>query len=443
MKKILLTTLCSVLVFSSCEKIAVEVEDENPSVVAGPEYGSAKLNIVTRAGGSDGEENTIAEGRIYIFNSLGNCVQLLSTNEETNQATARLSAGSYNLYAVAGDDLSRFTLPIMSEATPASVIKLLDGKVMDDLMMASADVELEDGETVNQRMELKHKVICLDEIEIKQVPLTVTKVELSLTPLYSSVQLNGDYPATPTESYKISLQKETDGDGKTWKATPNQMLFPSKGNPTIKVSITNDEGTIAYSYNAAEELPANHHISIVGTYKAAQGVTLTGILTDGGWEEDRIITFDFDEKNTAYYPVAGQFCNGYYVVSVDDVHRKAVLLSQAHGIDYVAPSKGSGPELWKQAFVAPMASLEKPENITGSWRLPTEDEARIFTQDPNAIFYDTSEKPYTSITIFCLAGETLKWAESRTEDYETYTFRSGTTGFVEGMYLRPVIDIAY
>lgn len=430
-----IAAVCVVLCFFSCERITTEGDSEVPSTILDPGLCSAKLNIITRAGVDDGEANVITDGRIYIFNSVGKCVQLLSTNEESNQTTTYLSAGSYMLYAIGGDDLSRFILPTQEEVIPASVITLQEGKVMDDLMMANAEVELEDGEIVNQNLALKHKVICVDEVEIKQIPQTVSKVEVSLTPLYASVFLNGDYPPSPTESYKIALTKQNDGT--TWKATPNQMLFPSKGNPTIKVSITTDEGVMSYSYNASEELPANHHITIVGTYKVAQGVSLTGVLTDAGWDENRTITFDFDEDSQDE-PVAGQFYYDYYVVSVDEINRTAVLLSKVE-VDYVAPADGAAQNLWLEAFVIPMSVLETPMGISGKWRLPTLAEAMLITKDPNAIYFG---KDGLSITIFFLDGNILKWAEGQITDND-YTFKSGSSKFNSGIYLRPVIDVTY
>lgn len=435
--KFFIAAFCVVTLLSSCEKISVEDDNEMPSIVDG----SAKLNIITRGGTGD-EDNVVADGRIYIFNTTGKCVQLLSINEESDQTTIQLAPGSYTLYAVGGDDLSRFSLPTASEATPTSVIKLLDGKMMDDLLMASANVELENGETLNQKLVLKHKVICVDEIEIKQIPLTATKVEVSLSPLYNSVQLNGVYPSESTESYKFTLEKEADGDGKTWKIVANQMLFPSKGNPTIKVAITTDDGTVSYSYNAVEELPANYHITIVGTY-VERGVAFTGILTDGGWEGERTITFDFDDEDQVN-PIAGHFFKGYYVVSVDEANSTAVLFSSRPGVDYVVPSSNAPVSSWLQALNTALAAHEKPTGLScGEWRLPTVSEAELIIHNPDAIYYDRSELPYTSVSFFCLDGNTLKWAEGQTNDYVNYTFLSGTSGFVSGIYLLPAIDITY
>ena len=317
--------------------------------------GSAKLNIFTSTPG-DSEEETIVEGKVYIFNSTGICVQLLSMDEESQQITTQLPPGQYTLYAIGGNDLTRFALPTQSEATSSSVITRLAGKVMDDLMMASVVVDLEEEESLNQNIALEHKVICLDDIEIRQVPQTATKVEVTFTPLYSSVCLDGSFPASPTESYKIALTKQADGS--TWKAAPDQMLFPSKGTPTVNVTISTSTGNLSYSFTA-EAFSANHHFSIVGTYQTPQGVTLTGILTAGDWGEDQEIAFDINESDVEFTPlVAGEFCGDYYVVSVDETHRKAVLLAKEK-ISYTAPSGNATNAQWKAALTAPMAALER------------------------------------------------------------------------------------
>ena len=166
---------------TACEK-AVLPEEGLASEEASLVTGSAKLNIFTSTPG-DSEEETIAEGKVYIFNSTGNCVQLLSMDEESQQITTQLPPGQYTLYAIGGNDLTRFALPTQSEATSSSVITRLAGKVMDDLMMASVVVDLEEEESLNQNIALEHKVICLDDIEIRQVPQTATKVEVTFTPL--------------------------------------------------------------------------------------------------------------------------------------------------------------------------------------------------------------------------------------------------------------------
>jgi hypothetical protein len=424
--------LSAVVLFASCEK-AVFDEDSEEGGVEAP--ATARLNIITRGATSD--ENTVKDGRIYIFNEEGKCVNLLSTDEEDNTATVMMPAGTYNLYAVGGEDLSRFILPSQEVATPKSMIKRMPDKAMDDLLMKSTTVTIADGETLNQTIALAHKVICIDELEIQQVPVSVTKVEVMLTPLYSSVYLDGTYPDTPTESYRIILNKQ--GDEKTWKASPSQMLFPSKGMPNIKITFTSETGTSSYSYTATEEFPANHHYAISGTCKATQGVTLTGILTSEDWGEKRTITFDFDDDNKSYAnPVAGKYCSGYYVVSADAAKRTAVLLSP-DTIRYTAPAQDKEASAWLEAINTALAAAEKPAGVTNNWRLPTLAEAACFTTGSQAVFVDGKG---TTKTFYATKDGELVWTfgkETSKGKEQTY----GTTKLADFIKLRPVIDITY
>lgn len=424
----------SIMLLTACEKVVLpEDEDISPNSFEEME-GAAELIISTRSG--DVDRNVVAQGRIYIFNQAGNCVQMLTTNEEISNATAHLAAGSYSLYAVGGDDLSRFVLPTQNNASPTSVITRQEGKVMDDLLMKKADVVVEDGESTNLGMVLEHKVLSISEIEIQKVPTNVTKVEVAITPLYSSIRLDGTYPDTPTESYKFALTKQS--DGKTWKSLPNQMLFPSKGTPTIKISFTTPEGTQGYSYTASEELPANHHFTIKGTYMAAQGVNITGILTAADWDEDRVIEFSFDDgDNTMYTPVVDKYCNGYYVLSVDEDLRTAVLLAKSNVV-YEVPAANSSAAVWQSALTTAMEGLSKPAGVSNNWRLPTYAEVSAVLQ--NAQLAKVSATGYTS-SLYYQDGDDIKYAYAQYTN-EGYQMRTGT-GFYGSVGLWPVIDISY
>ena len=435
MKKILLLA-CATIVLSSCEK-AVLPEDDLLSEETESTIHSAKLNIVASAA-DEADEGTLNEGKVYLFNQEDKCVQLLTMNEEDHRIEAQIPAGQYALYAIGGDDLTRFDLPSREEATPTSVITRLSGKMMTDLMMATAYLDVAEGETLNQNISLTHVVFCLDEIELREMPSEVTSVEVTLAPLYSAVQLDGSYEETPTESYKVALEKQA--DGKTWKTEKQQMLFPSKGKPTIKVSMITTTGSMSYSFTSAEELEPNHHFDIVGTYKATQGVSLSGVMTDGGWGEDRTISFDIDEKDVEVeLPVAGQFYQNYYVVSVDEAQRRAVLLAKEK-LTYTAPAEGAASSAWLASFVEPMAALEKPAGAMGNWRLPTLQEVNIFIRDTQVV--SLGAKGYTA-NFYCLDEDgVLYWAYLNPQNDENDLI-SGTAGFKQGIRLHPVIEVAF
>ena len=427
-KIVFLYALCVVIL--SCEK---SLDESDPEISGQSIQPSARLNILTRAGDEDPSENPIKQGRIYIFNSDEECIDLLTTDESTNSATTELPAGTYTLYAVGGEDLSRFTLPAKEAATPASVITRAEGKVMDDLLLKSATVTLSDNENLNQTITLDHKVFSLKAVEVANVPSNVTAVTLSVAPLYQSVKLDGTYVNNPIGSYQVALTKAATGN--TWGATPNQMLFPSKGTPTIKVSFTTSEGTQSYSYTASEELPANHHFTIKGTYVAAQGIALTGILTASDWGEDRTVTFNFDETNI---PVAGTRHDGYYVVSVNQTARTALLRATSN-VPFTAPGNtaADAPESqWLSAFDAALASYPKPADAVGDWRLPTYEEACIFLTD--ASLYTGTQ---TSVH-FCLKNGVLNWCYVADLTATPPTVSSGTS-YKSSYSLRPVITISY
>lgn len=436
MKKFLLLA-CATIVLSACEK-AVLPEDDLLSEETETTIHSAKLNIVASAADEAGE-GTLNEGKVFLFNSEGKCVQLLTMNEEDHRIEVQIPAGQYTLYAIGGDDLTRFDLPSQDEATPTSVITRLSGKIMTDLMMATAYLDVAEGETLNQNISLTHVVFCLDEIELREMPAEVTSVEVTLTPLYSAVQLDGSYEETPTESYKVALEKQADGT--TWKTENQQMLFPSKGKPTIKVSVITTMGSMSYSFTSAEELEPNHHFDIVGTFKATQGVSLSGIMTDGGWGEDRTINFDIDEKDVDEVKfVAGQFFQDYYVVSVDEAQRRAVLLAK-EDLTYTAQVEGAASSAWLASFVKPMAELAKPAGATGNWRLPTLGEVDIFARDTQVVSFNQSSG--NTVNFYCLdEKEELCWAFIHRGDNGT-ELMWGKSGFVERMRLRPVIEVAF
>ena len=432
-KLILVLNVCAVVGLSSCEKVFI-VDGENA-----PEQsdGVARLTLTTRSD-DNSDEAFMLQTRIYIFRQSEKCVQMLDINEDDNTATVQLAAGSYRLCAVGGDDLARFTLPTQADATTASIIKLQEGKVMDNFFSKQVSVTLADGDKVSENITLERKVACLNKIEVKDVPADATDVEVTLSSFYGAVQLDGTFPSSPTTDYKVALTKQSDGT--TWQAMPQTLLFPSVDTLVFSVLFTTANGVKSYSYTMNEALEANYYYSLSSTYKAQAKLDIT--LTATNWNEERIIDSDFSDANMTYLPVAGQYCNGYYVVSVNEDARTAVLLSEWILYDIPADKTQGSAGLWKAEVEKQMAALEKPVNITGSWRLPTVDEVKIFTQDPQAVSYNQQG---ISAVCFCEnANKEFGWAYTKKKD-ETYEFISEVPakGFADYLRLRPVIDISY
>ena len=421
------------LVMTSCEKeLSSEVGEEETEVLGQSPEASAHLNIITRGSGDDPDENEVSEGRIYIFNSSDQCVALLQTNDVTYQASADLAPGTYTLYAVGGSDLSRFVLPTKQQATPSSVITRVDGMVMDNLMLKTATVTITEGESVTQTIALDHKVLYVNQLDVHDVPDDVTKVEVTLSPLYKSIQLDGTYVTTDTESYKIALTQSST-TATTWQASPHQALFPSKGTPTIKVTFTSPSGVKSYSYTLSEELPANHHFTISGTYSNTNnGIAFTGLLTSSDWGEDRTITFGFDEGHHDI-PVAGQSFKNHLVLSVDESTHTALVRSKV--ISYTAPTGNATQAAWITALNTAMSAFEKPEGAIGNWRIPTLAEVEIFATNP-ALNNGNSSSPF-----FCMNGNVLEFAFG--SHLDTTPVLEHSTNYDSTVKLRAVINITY
>ena len=384
-----------------------------------------------RVGTRDGDAHSVKDGRIYVMDETGHCVSILSVSTVQPQVTKGLPKGTYDLYAVGGDDLSGLTLPEANNATTSSPISAAANQTMGDLQWGHTQVTLARGDTKELNIDLERKVVCITGISILEVPAEVTAVCVRLQPLYKTLKLDGTY-GTDDVPLDISLTKHD----ATWETIAPVYCFPSEGRAAITISMTTAEGDKNYSYvTDAEGLPVNTQVEIRATYSEAWATSIKATLTYAAWGEAKTMTFDFNEDNVGNkreggnktVPTVGQTYDGYYVVSVDAEHRKAVLLrkTQGNGI--------SNQEALEAAF-GKLAN--KPAGATGNWRLPTPAECEVFALDATLSFRAFDHGYY------CLDGETIK-----SYDIDVVNGVLKHTGFTEGFntetWFRPVIDIAY
>lgn len=430
--KLLIATACGLIALFSCSKeIVSEADNESER--------TAQLRIITRAGD---DVSQINDGRIYVFNSSGACVDILTTTEETHSASVLLPPGDYTVYAVASEDLSRFSLPSKDEASPTSEIVLGAEKEMEDFLTKSANVTLEENVPQQLNLSLERKVTCFQSITIKKVPSDVTDVTVSFGPLYKAICLNGTFP-DKTESYSISLTGNGSG---SWQASPEKMHFPSKGNPTVTISFTRGSSTKSYSCVLDQELPANHHLILEGTYTETQGVTLTGVISGEEWGDDVTITFSFDEtnseggedpnnnnNNTTY--TAGDTYNNHYIVAVNGNTLTVLSNTERDGFSINEDNMTAALNTINSALAN--WSTTTDENFTGEWRVPTNDETRAFLRDPNSF-----NIPSGSTLYYLIKDEnSLKSIRITTRDDGTRNVSTPSATIGNITRLRPVIDI--
>lgn len=422
--------------------LAAGCAKEVTDTIISDEAKTCTLNIVTRNGGNgttDGDEGstpTISEGRIYVMSGT-RCVGMIALSEGATATTLTLPAGSYEVYAVGGNDLARFTLPTEEEATTTSTIDVKTNSVMDDLLTQTATVTLSDGETRQLNMTLERRVLRIDEVTVKQVPEEVTAVELMVEPTYSTMTLAGEY-GTGTKAVKIALTEATEG---TWQVTQaQQYAYPTKGKPTITVRFTTANGVKSYSYEATEAWPANHKVSIVGTYTQPRGVSLSGTLTGTEWGEDITVSFDFDETNTTgttdnndeptETPAVGTLYKGCYVVAAEGKNITVVSNTEKRDFNNVYYNKQD--EALSTLNTA-LSTWNEEDGIEGNWRIPTKEEVNIFLSDADYITITGN----TIKRYYCMDGEELKGVAAGSN----HNVSDVTTDISSVFYLRPVMDI--
>lgn len=426
-----LAAVFCIVCLSACEK---EIVSDN---TAEQVKGNSQLVLTTRTG--DPSPVTVAQSRVYIFSSTGSCVRMLSTTESSVTAED-MAAGTYTLYAVGGDDLSKFMLPDQADATAESVIQVAEGKTMGDLLMTTATVTLQEGEERNQNLAMIRKVFCLENITIRQVPADVTAVEVALEPIYTKVKLDGTM-VDETAQQRFALTSGNDG---TWSNTTEHMLFPSKGNPSIVVYFTRGNSTKSYAYTASAAIEANHHFTIEGTYTETQGVSLMGVITGAEWGEDRTITFDFNETNVVSEdnhgggnnnpsgdaPTVGGTYLGCYVAAVNGTTVTLVSPTEEHGFNTSESKQEAASSLMNT-----IVSEWTVDGVTGTWRLPTPEEASVFLADPNYIELESG----LQYVYYVNASGTIQSVQ-----VDTSRNVIGPSNFLgQTVRLRPVIDITY
>lgn len=394
---------------------------------------TGELRVMTRSG----DENTtpLAGASVYLFNSSGACASILTSDASGTYASAKLPAGSYTLYALGGDGLSSLVLPTQAEATPSSVLTLVENQSLGDLLMTQSTVTLDDGESEDVSLALERKVLEMTSVTINQVPDDITGVQVSVGALYGQVQLNGEYVASSSAPCVITLTSQGSG---TWAATPQLITFPSKSKPVITITFTADGAEPrSYSYSSDEELLANHKYNLEGTYTEPLGVTITGTITAQAWDSSATgIAFDFDESNSTNSsssnestdgPKAGDLYNDYYVVSVDASNRKAVLLCKTD----VAYDDGVSN------INTRLSQISRIEGSTGNWRVPTLTESQAFLSDSK-----TPGINYGS-NYYCLNNGELNMVKVEKTNGTITLNDPKNVAYSSLGKLRPVIDISY
>ena len=431
MKKILLfASALAVLGLTACEKgLGNDIGD-----VGNEQVKNSVLQVRTR--GASGDGATVAYPvAVYVFEG-DECKASQTIGDEGQTLNVALTEGTYSVYAVGGVSSTDYVLPSVSDALTSSAIALQVGKVLTDLMTASATVTLVDGGTNTVTLGMTRKTMLIQDVTIKKVPSTATAVTVTIAPLWQSLTIGGTY-STTNGSSTITLTKQE--DGRTWKNNGSTYLLPPCSQPaSVSVNITMGGTTKTYTYNTSGEMEAGYKIKIDGTYTEAVGVNLTGTITGATWLGERTISFTFDEDgsstsgsdnnggdnggDTQDFPSVGDTYQGCYVlaVTVEDDEQSAEVVLLSHNERAVTSASDAESAL---------ASL----GVDGisDWMVPTKAQMDAFAAARN----DVTPAPAAVHYLY----------KNNNGVYYQYNLATGATGsanYITGINLRPVAIVS-
>ena len=428
--KTLFASALAVLGLTACEKGLVD----EAAVSTTGQVGNSVLQVRTR--GASGDGATVAYPvAVYVFEG-DECKASQTIGDEGQTLNIALTEGTYAVYAVGGVSASDYVLPSVSDALTTSAIALQEGKVLTDLMTASAMVTLVDGGANTVTLGMTRKTMLIQDVTIKKVPSAATAVTVTIAPLWQSLTIGGTYSTTNGNS-TISLTRQE--DGRTWKNNGSTYLLPPSSQPaSVSVNITVDGTTKTYTYSTSDELEAGYKINIDGTYTEAVGVNLTGTIAGATWLGERSISFTFDEDgsstsgsdnnggnnggDTQDFPSVGDTYQGCYVLAVtvenDGQSAEVMLLSPNER----AVTSASDAE-------SALASL----GVDGisDWTVPTKAQMDAFAAARN----DVTPAPAAGTYLY----------KNNNGVYYQYNLATGATGsanYITGINLRPVAIVS-
>ena len=311
---------------------------------------------------------------LYAFSEKGDCVASQTVGNAGESTRLSLPAGTYKIVSVSGYS-EGYEIP--AEPHWEDVIRLVgEAGAEVPLMIGKADVTVGADKESRLELVLSYAVTAVD-FTFSRVPSEVAAVSVVLSPLYSSINMKGDYVDA---DYALSLDCSLN-TGNLW-STRTKYVFPMNGAETtlsIVMKLKNGEVvTHGYVWKDAPKSGQPYHLH--GEY--SDGFALRGDFVVSGWKEAEEVEFTFgsvspptgeEEEDGDDAPVVdwsdlpevGSIWNGTIVADVREAGTEGVdllLLS----LDEWSIQTSQVEELLSGYSV----------NGLADWRLPTYEEAK-------------------------------------------------------------------
>ena len=261
------------LFLTSCQK-GFEEEEENLAV-------SKSLKIETRSADKTPISYPLY---LYAFNEEGNCAAQQTIESESQSISLELTSGKFHILAISGCS-EEYALPNKPKITDKIHIENSQG-AKSPMMIGKADITIGE-KNASLNITLSYAVTAISA-NLKGLPSDIASVSLVLSPVYSSMNMSGEYKDGDTQIV-IPCSLDTEN---IWSAY-NVYAFPGSANKTVlSILTTKKDGTeVTYAYTYDGQPQANRAFNVNGNYNG--GITVGGELVVKGWEEPIDVNFDF------------------------------------------------------------------------------------------------------------------------------------------------------
>ena len=363
---------------------------------------------------------------LYAFNQSGKLTASQTIDEEGKDMALTLSEGDFQVVAVAGvcDDYELPESPSLEDA----IVLSNDKGAETPLMIGKADIGVSRNAGTTAEIALSYVVAQLN-VKLKNVPTDISTVQLSISPLHSSLSMGGEFGG---DAQKIKVDCALNEDG-TWTTQPT-YIFPGSGEETtFSVYFKKEDGTeFTYGYTYKGTPEANHPFNITGSF--ADGIIVGGSFEITGWEEAINVEFTFganvvpDEEETeseepeidlSSVPEVGSIWNGTIVADIGEADETGVNLLLMSLDEWEATTSD----------ISGITDGYSVNELTG-WRLPTHEEAALL----RARFSGTGRlelneliEEYDPDLLGLADGEKERYVCTKNDAYYSFRFVSGTT----------------
>lgn len=371
-----LLAVCFIAIMYSCEQVQI------PGSISGTKE-VRQVFIETRM---TGEDTPVYPIRVFAFRaSDGRLAGEQTLADADEPLSIGLPEGAYNLFVIAG--VNGYVLSEKIEKADQKITLENGFTQTGALMHGCSYVNLqEDDITVSIQMNYQ---VCELSCTLQDVPEDVQQVELTVSPVYKSLTLNGEFsdgggsatiPASPTDQTGV------------WQI-PSAYLWGTAGSQTVlSVKMTGKEsGTQVVSSTLKRAFEPSVPYLLSGSSR--EGVYITGELEFNGWEPIVEIPFYYGEDETGgtevgedefsvdEFPAPKSVWNNYIVAGVTELDEQVAELLLISRVQWAQVSSASGadPEM------ATRVAATYTEGDLTDWRIPTKEEAEqllVAYEDP-------------------------------------------------------------